>query len=282
MHTPDNVFEYNDYRAFLRDYYSAKKAAGRGFSYRAFSRWVGVRAPNHLKRVMDGDRNLGLGTARRYAEVIGLEGEQLEYFCDLVSFNQAKTSTTKQASYERLIRFRAYRKAHRLEVQHAQYHAHWYVPAIHEMVVRDDFVLDPAWIAKQLLPAITQQQASAALDVLFALKLIEANEEGTVRQVNQLLSTGPETLGVHIGSYHREMIRRAVESIDLVGGDSRDISSVTLSIPEDGIAQLKELIASFRKQVIDLATEGEAADRVVQVNVQLFPLTQRRKGDKPL
>lgn len=276
MHDPATVFEYNDYRAFLRDYYNAKKADDRGFSYRAFSRWVGVRAPNHLKRVIDGDRNLGLDTARRYADAIDLRGEQMEYFCELVAFNQAKTSAVKQASYARLIRFRAYRKAHKLEVRHAQYYSHWYIPAVHELVARDDFASDPVWVSKVLVPNVSQQEAREALEVLFELELIEEGQRGDVRQVNQLLSTGPETQGVHVGAYHREMIRRAVESIDLVPGNERDISSVTLCVPEDGIAELKKMIATFRKQVIELAAEGQDADRVVQVNLQMFPLSKGR------
>ena len=54
------VFRYLDARAFLGDYYKAKKAERRAFSFRAFSRRAGLKSPNHLKRVIDGDRMTGV------------------------------------------------------------------------------------------------------------------------------------------------------------------------------------------------------------------------------
>ena len=43
-----NVFSYLDARRYLGDYYAFKKASGRGFSYRAFSRRVGLGSPIYL------------------------------------------------------------------------------------------------------------------------------------------------------------------------------------------------------------------------------------------
>jgi hypothetical protein len=50
-----DVFRYADYREFLRAYYERKKTQKPGISLRAFSRRVGLRSPNHLKLVIDGD-----------------------------------------------------------------------------------------------------------------------------------------------------------------------------------------------------------------------------------
>ena len=50
------MFRYLDYRTFLADFYAAKKK--RGFSFRAFSRAAGLGAPNYLKLVISGERNL--------------------------------------------------------------------------------------------------------------------------------------------------------------------------------------------------------------------------------
>src|SRR5688572_29452348 len=52
---PD-LYGYLDHRVYLRDEYAARKAEKRGFSFRAFSRRAGLQSPNHLKRVIDGER----------------------------------------------------------------------------------------------------------------------------------------------------------------------------------------------------------------------------------
>src|SRR5262245_35695049 len=97
-----DVFEYVDYRAYLRDYYAHAKRARRGFSHRAFSRRVGLGSPNHLKRVMDGTRNLTLDMANRFAEALGLSGDAGEYFVQLVRLGQGRTSLERSRVYEKL------------------------------------------------------------------------------------------------------------------------------------------------------------------------------------
>ena len=123
-----DVFDYVDYRAYLRDFYRAKKAESRAFSFRQFSRRAKLKSPNALKRVMEGDRNLTREMARKFARACGLEGDAREYFEHLVDFEQAKTVAERDAAYAELSGFRRYRQAHKLEVAHAAYHSHWYIP----------------------------------------------------------------------------------------------------------------------------------------------------------
>ena len=125
-----DVFEYVDYRAFLRDYYAHEKRVRRSFSHRAFSRRVGLGSPNHLKRVMDGERNLTVEMAERFAGALALSGEAAEYFVQLVRFGQARSSVERARAYEKLAGFKAYRRTRKLDLAHAAYHSTWYLPAI--------------------------------------------------------------------------------------------------------------------------------------------------------
>jgi hypothetical protein len=100
-----DVFAYLDYRAFLRDYYQARKAAGRGFSYRSFSRRAGLKSPNYLKLVVDGARNLSTDMAARFAAACGLLDDEQCYFVDLVAFCQAPSAVDRNRCYALLTRF---------------------------------------------------------------------------------------------------------------------------------------------------------------------------------
>jgi uncharacterized protein (TIGR02147 family) len=269
-----DVFEYLDYRAFLRDLYEERKARGQSFSYRAFSRRAGLRSPNYLKLVIDGERNLTTAMAERFGKACGLEGDALGYFVDLVAFNQASTITERNACYERLTGSRRYRKAHRIDLAHAAYHSTWYMPAIRELASRKDFKGDPAWIATKLVPPIGKAEAKRALDTLVELGLLVAKEDGSIVQGEAVVSTGPETGRLHIGNYHRTMMERAAESIDLLPPEDRDISSVTLCMGEDGLRRLKARIQRFRRELIELTALEDDPRQVVQVNFQLFPLSK--------
>ena len=70
-----NVFEFLDYRAFLRAHYETEKQRRAAFSHRFFSRLAGLRSPNFLKLVMDGERNLGPETVPKFIHALGLTGE---------------------------------------------------------------------------------------------------------------------------------------------------------------------------------------------------------------
>ncbi|RLB56014.1 MAG: hypothetical protein DRJ42_04520 [Deltaproteobacteria bacterium] len=274
-----DVFGYLDFRKYLSDYYAEKKRTTRTFSYRWFARRAGLRAPNHLKRVIDGERNLAAETTLRYAEALDLEGDAASYFCELVRFGQAKSQKEKSAAYRRLSEYQGYRRAQPLDAQHDRYHSEWYISAIREMLPRSDFRGDPKWVAKQLIPPIAEADAKGALDVLEELGMISRAPDGSITRADQVVSTGPETAGMHVGHYHGVMMKKAMESIDIVPRGERDISGVTLCLPEKAIPLLKERIRAFRREIIAMeAAEGDG-DRVVQLAIQLFPLTTG-KGDE--
>lgn len=269
-----SVFSYLDYRAFLRDHYAERKAKGRGFSFRVFSRLAGLGSPNYLKLVMDGDRSLTPEMSERFAKACGLTGEPAAYFVELVAFNQARTATDREAAWARLSGFRRYREAHRLELAHAAYHSTWYLPAIRELAARADFRAEPAWIAPRLRPPITELEAERALATLFELGLLVRGARGRATQGEAIVTTGPETRGMHITSYHRAMLARATDAIDRVPAAERDISSLTLAVSAGGLATIKERIQRFRRELLELSATEDDPREVVQIGFQLFPLTQ--------
>jgi uncharacterized protein (TIGR02147 family) len=266
-----DVFRYLDYRAFLADMYRAQKR--RGLSYRAFSRRAQLGAPNYLKLVIEGERNLTAAMARRFAEAAGLSGDAERYFCELVAFCQARSSADKAAHHRRLLAFQRYRSAHKLDASHAEYHSAWYLPAIRELATSRDFVEDPAWVARRLTPPIKTAEARRALAVLQKLGLLARDETGRLRQSSAVLSTGPETSGVHIASYHAEMMKRAAAAIDLFPAAERDISALTLCVGERGLARLKQRIQGLRRELLELSEDETERCQVVQLNFQLFPLS---------
>ena len=269
---PD-VFLYLDYRAYLRAFYGERKSARR-LSFRAFSQRAKLRSPNYLKLVMDGERNLSLEMAGRFARACGLSGEALEYFKELVSFDQARTLDERNQSYRRLRGFRRYRAIHRLEAAQDAYHSRWYLPAIRELVLHRDFREDPDWISRTLVPSIKPVEAKQAIDTLLELGLLERDASGCLQQSKGLLTTGAETASLHVANYHRAMMEQAARALDTLPREARDISSVTLCLGKGGLRQLKAMVQRFRRELLELSeTESEPVE-LVQANFQVFPLSR--------
>lgn len=274
MSSAPDVFVYHDYRAFLGDWYESRKALGR-VSYRAFARRAGIGSPSYLKLVMEGRRNLSDEMAARFARACSLADDAQGFFCELVRFNQASCPAERGAAYARLRSYRRYRELHPLEVARDEYHSHWYLPAIREMALRPDFRDDPAWIASQLVPPIKPSEAASAITTLLELGLLVRTEEGRLAQGSAaLVASADVPASMHLRNYHRQMIARAAEALDTLPREQRDVSSVTLAVDEATAARIADAIVGFRRQLLELSALAERPSRVVQVNIQLFPLTR--------
>lgn len=273
-----HIFAYLDYRSYLRDFYRDQKEQGRPFSFRSFARRAGIRSFNYLQLVMKGERDLSSKMATQFARGCGLEFDEAAYFCELVAFGQAKTADERNRAYERLSRFRPFRAAHRLEPAQAVYHECWFIPAIRELAALPEFSDDPKWIAGALRPTISVVQAKAALATLSELGLLVRNGHGRLKQADPLVTTGSGPLGHHVVNYHRAMISQALRALDEVPRDERDISSVTLSVGERALPELKQRISAFRAEILQMAEAYGPAERVIQLNIQLFPLSARKEG----
>ncbi|MBH25154.1 MAG: hypothetical protein CMH57_12015 [Myxococcales bacterium] len=270
---PD-IFEYLDYRDYLKDYYDAAKVHNSAFSYRYFSRRAGYSSPNFLKLVMDGQRNLSNDSIDRFAKALKLTGSEHRFFRALVHFDQADTAAKKNQAFEDVAASRRFRKARRLDRAFFDYLSHWYYPAIREMVARADFVEDPDWIASQLLPPIKAAQAEECLEVLLELGLLQRDDDGALHRGEASVTTGHEVRSLAIGNYHRQMMERASESIELVHRDHRDISALTVCISPERIAEFKDRIHAFRETLLDLGDRDDQPTCVYQLNFQFFPLNE--------
>lgn len=272
------VFDFIDYRTFLKAYYEAAKVNVPSFSYRYFSRRAGFSSPNFLKLVIDGKRNLGSDSVDQIGEAIRLTAEEQHFFANLVGFNQATTASDKNRHFERLAASRRFREAQQLHGALFEYLSHWYYPAIREMTARPDFREDARWIAAALVPAIKPSQAATALETLLRLGLLERDREGRIVRGDPTITSGHEVRALGVGNYHRQMLERAAEAIELVDSERRDLSAMTVCVNAASIPEIKRRLREFRETLLDFCDRDQNPETVYQINIQLFPLT-RDDGD---
>jgi uncharacterized protein (TIGR02147 family) len=269
---PVDVFRYRNYREFLAAFYAHGKTGG--LSYRGFARVAGLGAPNYLKLVIEGKRNLSAPMAERFARACRLNEESAQYFTLLVAFNQATEDVERNALHEALSRFARFRSSQRLELAEMEYHSSWFIPAIRELVTCPGFQEDEAWIAEQLEPSISEKEAGHALDVLLRLGLLERDDSGGLVQATRAVSTGAQANGLYIRNYHAELMQRAVHAMHHLPADERYISGLTLSASLATLSEVRRRVVAFRQELVALCDADPGPSRVVQLNLQLFPLSR--------
>ena len=274
------IYDFDNYREFLKYRYTEAKAQDPKYSFRFFARNAGLSSPSSLKRVMDGERDLTADGVEKFAKALKLNGPEKDFFENLVKFNQATDTTEKQNLAKTLLRSRGYKQLHPLSEAQFNCLAFWFFLPIRELVNLPNFKEDPKWIAQKLTPSITEAEAKRALDELMKLGLLERNQEGRLVQTSNDITTGDEVVNSAIPIYHRELLGKAAESLANIPKEKRDISALTLGIPPEAVGKIKAMIQNFRKEVVGfLSNEGGSPETINQLNLQFFPVVKNKDED---
>jgi uncharacterized protein (TIGR02147 family) len=158
-----SIFDYSDYRQFLKEYYESHKALNPAFSYRYLAQKAGVNSAPFFKFILEGKRNLTKATILKTCIALKLNDREAEYFENLVFFNQAKTVAEKNHFFARLVEKQRHRNVAKIKEHQLEYFSEWYHCIVRELVCLQDFNDDYARLARRLFPVITPREAEKSV-----------------------------------------------------------------------------------------------------------------------
>ena len=270
------IFEYLDYREFLRDYYQSKKAANPAFSLRAFSDKIGFKAKDFISRVMQGDKNLSTQSIQKIVTGLKFGKREASFFEDLVWFNQAETMDEKNSWFQKMqnelkiVRFTE--GQHQLAFYQYQVYSHWRHLVVRSLIGMYGFHGDFTSLAKSVHPTITIEEAKESVELLEKCNLVKKNEDGSYELVNKDITTGDRTSKIALRGFHQHCLALGAESIDRDPPTMRNISGLTLGISQAGYEKIVERMSAFRKEIAQIANEDKDADKIYQMQLLLFPI----------
>jgi uncharacterized protein (TIGR02147 family) len=231
--------------------------------------------PSHglLKYLMEGKRNLSKKTLVKLARALGFDKGRAAYFENLVFFNQAADLEEKSLYYERLIQAPGKSTFKTLQSAQLQIFRKWYTVAIREMINSKGFRATPEWVAGQFLPHLDASEAAEALDMLLAAGLVRKTPNG-LKNVDPDVTTDDDVKSFLVMGYHEQMMKLAAWAQSGIPGREREISSACFSVREADLPNLKKQIQLMRRELRNFAAKVGEGERVVQVNIQMFPLTR--------
>jgi uncharacterized protein (TIGR02147 family) len=271
------IFEYMDYRAYLRDWYEQRKNERPSFSYAVFSRMAGFGNKGFLHNVIHNSKNLSKKSVVKLARALRLSPPETDYFENLVFHNQAAEPRDRAYYFERLTAVKGCgaggAKVQRLRRDQYEFYSTWYHSAVRSLVDMFPFYGDWRWLARSVYPAITVRQARDSVELLVRLGMARRNPKGRYRVVDKHIATGPSISEVAARRFHRDCARLAVEAMDEVPGHSRDIAGLTLGISRRAYERIRGEAAAFRAKVVQIVNEDRGCGHVYQLSMQLFPLS---------
>ena len=267
------IFEYSDYRLFLHDYLAAAKSRGVQLTYEELGRRVGFTSKGFVTQIIQGKSNIPKEKISTFGRALGLKKHEESYFELLVRFDQAKTHRAKNEYFQKLVsRFKT--SIRHIGPDRYDFYSAWYYSAIRSLLAYYPFNGDFKKLAQQLTPAITPGQAKKAIELLGRLSLIVKNEDGYYHLTDRILSTGDSVGAVALINFQQATMDLAKEALERFPKEQRDSSTLTLGLSEEGYRAVVEKIAALRRELLDIAWYDRKIDRVIQVNLHVFPLTK--------
>jgi uncharacterized protein (TIGR02147 family) len=280
-----NIFNFADYRKFIKKYYQAKKAENPHFSYQRFCEKVGFSNKGFIHNVIKGNKNLTWDNALKLSEGMALSPSESEYFRRLVKYNQAKSQSEKINLFKELQKVQPMTPhAKRVTIDQYSYYSNWYYCAIRSIVEMSpgknngDYY---KWIAKNLYPQISHVNVRKSIKAMLNLGMIIEDEDGLLSAKDKHIQSKEkeeelkmaEVRKLALTDFYEQMLERAKNALKELPSDKRDFSGMTLNISPESYPKIRSEIYGMLDRVWKIADEDKISDRVYQLCFQLFPLS---------
>ncbi|HNY29429.1 MAG TPA: TIGR02147 family protein [Fibrobacteria bacterium] len=275
---PD-IFTYTEYRKFLNDAWLERKAVDPRFSHRFIVQRAGFTSSAIFSRILTGDVNVSPTGALRLAEVFRLGTHETRYFELLVLLDQARSHEEKMFFADRLATWRRV-QVRALDRSKADFCGNWKAVAILEALEIVEHTDNHGMLGACLTPPASAQEVESTLELLANLGLASRGHDGIWRKTDRFISAD-EVDTDSVNKFRRDTIDLAREALDRFDREDRSISTLTATVSHASFERIRDRLRQLRREILELSRVDDRADRVLQVNLQAFPLMKISREESP-
>jgi uncharacterized protein (TIGR02147 family) len=271
-----NIYQFLDYREFMREFFEEEKLVDPSFSLRTFLSRVShsLSSSGLLSAVLKGTRNLSPALRLRFSQVMGLKDKEAQYFDLLVQFNQAKSMEEKNHFFQQLSRFRE-SKAKTVSEEQYGFYSKWYYLVVWCYFGMDNMQKNPHEIAKLITPKVTSAQVEESIAKLLQLKLIKKTANGYT-PTDTHITTEKEVRDIVANHHHKEFIQMAARMVDDIPPAKRQYNTLVFSVSKQAFESVKERIATFQEELREILSRDAGESLIYTLSMQLYPNVSER------
>jgi len=269
------IYEYMDYREFIKDWFRHEKRTRRRFTVREFARRAGFNSTGFLNELMAGRRHLSKDWVEKFLKVMGLLKYREIYFRCLVAFSKAKTYDKKNIAYKNLVD--SNRKFGRTEEYYlSEVYRDWYNPVILNLLRIRNVKNDYDSLASLLRPAIRNYEARASIKLFKRLKLIRKNKEGFWKPVKKAFELAYKSGSIGRNNLHKSAVGAFLKRANIIDNMEKvSTIHVAMSLSENALNDVSREVLKFKKSVEAIAlADYEKVDRVSVLTMQFCQATK--------
>jgi len=272
---PD-IFQYQDFRKFLKDVFDFRKETTTGFSLRTLQKEMGLKTHAHYFDVMYG-RNLTGKFLPIYIKWFGFNAHEEEYFRCLVVYAQSSKEQERRDAFAQMVRLSPQLESLQMGAQNLEFFAEWFQPVLLVLLTLYPQEKDPELLARLFHPRITPSQVRKGLDLLEKLDLAHwENKQNQWVLTNRFLQCEDETRKMALKPYHRKMQELGIWHYDNQY-EKQQFASMTLATTEETVKKVREIVNRCRKEIMDTVRQDPGEELLLQVNMQTFQVVKKRQ-----
>ena len=252
----EHLFDYDDFRKFLQDYFEEQKKMRAVFSHRFFAAKAGFSSSSYCLNVIRGRFNLTPKSIEKIAKAMDFEPLQKAYFEALVQYNQAHQVDERENAWEQIVHF-----------------SKWYYPVVREMAVNADWHDDYMVLARMLTPQITTEEAREAVKNLVEWNLLK--KVGDRYEATSQMLDAAEIPPIALRQIRREYIQHAIGAVESMPKSERFAAFTTLAMSESSYNYAVEVLEEARKKIIARAANDLDVERVYEMMLVAFPMSKK-------
>jgi len=269
-----NLFEYFDFRDYLSALLKTWKEDDPKLTHRKLCAYFGFKSPNFFLLITQKKRKISISTAKMMSKKLGHTRKQSEYFLLLVKSTLSPSLNEREEISKRILSLQRQSEQQNLEPRLYELYEHWYQVVLREVLTLPQLLHTPENLSKFFDETVSAHQVQKSLEKLTSLDLIEKKSSRWIPKETHL-KTGDYFSNTFIILFHQKMLDLAKRSLSEHSGTQRYFSTLTLPVSAQSEKKMRELIDDFKTKALEISeSSAEENDRVMQLNLQLFPLTQ--------
>lgn len=269
----EHLFDYDDFRKFMQDYFEEQKKMRSVFSHRFFAAKAGFSSSSYCLNVIRGRFNLTPKSIEKISKAMDFEPLQKEYFEALVQYNQAQQVDERDQAWKQILQIRKQIEFTHITTREQAYFSKWYYPVIRELAADTQWHGDYRVLARSLTPQITTEEARDAVKNLLEWGLLKKEGERYV-QTSQMLDAA-EIPPIALRQIRREYIQHAIGAVESMPKDERFAAFTTLAMSESSYNYAVEVLEEARKKIIARASNDTNVERVYEMMLVAFPMSKK-------
>lgn len=270
----EHLFDYDDFRKFMQDYFEEQKKMRSVFSHRFFAAKAGFSSSSYCLNVIRGRFNLTPKSIEKISKAMDFEPLQKEYFEALVQYNQAQQVDERDQAWKQILQIRKQIEFTHVTTREQAYFSKWYYPVIRELATDTQWHGDYRVLARSLTPQITTEEARDAVKNLLEWGLLRKLDDGRYVQTSQMLDAA-EIPPIALRQIRREYIQHAIGAVESMPKDERFAAFTTLAMSESSYNYAVDVLEEARKKIIARASNDTNVERVYEMMLVAFPMSKK-------